>query len=245
MIKKLPLLVLVLSVIACYQEATAAPVTYNTGDIFIGFETTGATGAGINLLVDIGNNYADPVSGSINLEADLAAKYGPGWYTNGSVYYGVFGIKGTGSAYNGVIASTPAGTTGLPNRNSGAAATMISDYGALGAQYNVDKNNNQTLTTAVYQNNSTENQGGTWSYYNPSTQPFGTYNKSIETLVSSNLDIYSMTTANTGLGSKIESITINNLGILSIVAVPEPASCALSVLGAGAIVLAIRRRKSA
>ena len=227
----------------CQRSVVAAPVTFNTGDIFVGFETTGATGTTINLLVDIGSNYSTPLTNTINLASDLSAKYGTNWFGSASVYYGVFGIIGTGT-YGGAIASTPAGQTGLPNKSSGAAATMISDYSVLGSQYNTDKNNNQTLSNSVYQNTATENQGGTWSYYSPSTTPFATYNKSIETLVGSNLDLWSMSTVSSGTGTKIETITLSSAGLLEVVSVPEPGTYALLSMSAIALLIVARRRQS-
>src|SRR5258707_569543 len=81
------------------QSAKAATLTYNDGDLLLGFRQSGATQ---DYLVDVGTFSSLPTTGSLTLSlgtlsTDLTAAFGSTWYTAGTVKWSVFGILGTGN----------------------------------------------------------------------------------------------------------------------------------------------------
>jgi len=212
--------------------------TINPGDLVLGFEATGGTGSSTNLIVDLG-----PESGfssiNLNLNADLDTVYGTNWYSSGFVDYGLFSVDSSNTVY---LTST---NTAFQRKVSGALATIISDFGAVSSQYTGAYNTpGELLTTGVTE---VSTNVGAWSYYNPSTQPFATYNRSIEAGVGTSLTLYSMTVAAhatpASFGTSVGQINVASDGVIS--AVPEPSSYALFGFGALLLVIAYRRRHAA
>ncbi len=75
------------------------PVTYNPGDLFLGFRAGGGTGAQQDYLVNIGpaSQYQGPPGTIVtpnlgNLGADLQSVFGPSWSTRADVLWGIFGV---------------------------------------------------------------------------------------------------------------------------------------------------------
>lgn len=96
-----------LGVVALTTSARAA--TYNAGDLILGFRVTGGTGAGSDLLVNLGSStsYRD-LNGSnflniSNIGTDLAATYGSTWYDRTDLTFGIAGVFTSDSDSNGGV----------------------------------------------------------------------------------------------------------------------------------------------
>ena len=228
------------------SSAQAAPVTWVSGDIFLGFEN--ATGS-LNYLYDLGAGStfaASVLAGSyagINLNADLTTVFGSDWATNATtaVSYGIFGLP----ASKAVVYATVANGNLAPVLKSSGQLTSsaLPHYNALGAGYNTDIGNiNQgSMTLGVKQipGSGTDTSFSSWSGNSPSVAPFATYNASFENLVSGKLDFYSTTGSTSTLNGTMQ---ISQAGVFGIVAVPEPGTYALFGLGALALIVAYRRK---
>ena len=73
------------SVVLTLSRSDAA-FTYNNGDILLGFDATGGTGASTDYEVDLGAasqffNATTPFTLSFNLGADLTSLYGANWFS--------------------------------------------------------------------------------------------------------------------------------------------------------------------
>ena len=211
--------------------------TINPGDLVLGFESSLGQGVTQNLLIDLGQE-ANFNSINLNANADLNTIFGTNWYSSGFVSYGIFSIDANNTVY-----ATSVGT-GFPRKSSGALATAISDFSTLSSQYTVNYNNSNALTVGVSELATSGGalQSGTWSYYSPSTTPFATYNKSLESIVGTAMTLYMMPVGNSGVGTAVGQINVASDGTIS--AVPEPSTYALFGLGALVLVIAYRRNRS-
>ena len=237
--------VIALVAFSAIPTSHAAPVTWVTGDVILGFEDAAHSK---NYLYDLGagSTFASSVFAgtfsSVNLNADLANVFGGDWATNAStgVSYGVFGLPSSKAIVYGSVAT---GNTAPVLKASGALSTTLSHYNALGLGYNTDLTiPAQTWTLGVSQIVGTAPDTGfaTWSGNSPSVQPFATYNVSFENLVSGKIDVY----GTTGILSTLEgTMQISQAGVFGVVAaVPEPSTYALCGLGAIAMIVAYRRK---
>jgi len=237
--------IIALSGLAILTTAHATPVTWTTGDVFLGFENAAGS---IDYLVDLGagSTFAAAVANgtfsAVNLNADLTSVYGNGWATNATtgLQYGLFGIAANRSiAYASVASGNPA----PPTKTTGALSTAQTHYNTLGLGYNSDLQNipAQTWNHGVSQLNGTPPDTGfsTWTGNTPSTTPFATYGVSFENGVSGNLDFY----GTTGTTSTLEgALQLTSGGLFELVAVPEPSTYALFGLGVMVVVIGSRRR---
>ena len=134
------------------STANAAPVTYNTGDLLLGFETTG-NGSSNTVVVDIGNFqlYRDAAPGSsftidlgtTNLGGILDSTFGSGvntWTTRDDVYWGVFG-----ATRNTAISGPGADTTIVNGDNSSTfyASRPESPVGTQAAAWSLSNQSSQ------------------------------------------------------------------------------------------------------
>jgi hypothetical protein len=120
--------------------ATAA-VNYAAGDILVGFQATGGTGAGSNYVYNLGQaaTYRDNsnVGAIANLNTDLTNVFGPNWFTRTDLYWAVggtpnnatFGGNATAN-YNGdparaIYASREAESVGSSTAFSNLAAANV------------------------------------------------------------------------------------------------------------------------
>lgn len=92
-----------------------------SNDIFLGFRASGGTGASTSYLVNLGQysqfSGATPgatlsLNGIGDIGTDLAATFGANWNTRQDLFWGVFGVGGSGSAT--VYASREQSTPGTP-----------------------------------------------------------------------------------------------------------------------------------
>jgi len=156
--QKLSLFAMVtLGVVALTTSARAA--TYNAGDLILGFRVTAGTGAGSDLLVNLGSStsYRD-LNGSnlwniTNIGTDLAATYGASWYDRTDISFGIAGVYTDIKDADGGVnnngdpgqtlyfskSRTASGTVGLKNStvvtgmNNTDIATISSGMSSLGA----------------------------------------------------------------------------------------------------------------
>jgi hypothetical protein len=96
----------------------AADLTYNPGDLFMGFRVTGGTGAGTSYVVNIGqasqflsgdgsSGAATAVTPSLSgVATDLAALFGANWATRADLYWSVSGT----SSVDAAVGTEPATT---------------------------------------------------------------------------------------------------------------------------------------
>ena len=227
--------------VAAFTTAKATPVTWVGGDVLLGIEDAAHTK---NLLIDLGAgaSLASSLTGgtfsTINILSDLNTTFGTNW-SSASLNYGVFGLPSSKAI---VYASVATGNAAPVLKASGALATTLAHYNALGAGYNSDILGGQGLTVGVYQNVGTAPDTGfaTWSGNTPSVTPFATYNVTFENVTGSALDIY----GTTGTTSTLEgSLVLANNGTIS--AVPEPGTYVLFGLGALGLMIVYRRRANA
>ncbi len=103
---------------ACATQAASAALTFNNGDLILGFQATGGTGATQNVFYNLGSpiDYRDGTnpSGAIgNINSTLSTVYGANWYTRTDLYFGIIGNL-NGNANTG--AGSRAAVNGDPSR---------------------------------------------------------------------------------------------------------------------------------
>ena len=234
----------VLIAAATITAASAAPVQWSAGDVFMGFESVSLNknvlfnlGAGSNL-----GNFT-----SLNAGADLTEGFGTSdWYNISDLKWGVFGIASNKTALWGSVAS---GNSALTAKASGALTTGLSRVNSLGLSYNGVLANNDPATQGDY-GVYTAASGlsyGSWSGNSPTSAPFSVYAVSIESGVQGSLDVYSV--PNSGAATALfkqangNALTVDATG--NIASVPEPSTYALCGIGALLLLVAYRRKVSA
>ena len=147
--QKLSLFAMVtLGVVALTTSARAA--TYNAGDLILGFRVTGGTGAGSDLLVNLGSStsYRD-LNGSnflniSNIGTDLAATYGSTWYDRTDLSFGIAGVfTNISEANGGTVNNGDPGQTIYFSKSRTAAGTLGSASSTTTSNYS-----NTNMSTA-------------------------------------------------------------------------------------------------
>ena len=230
-----------LAAIALTGAAVLGNANAANGDLYLGFEAAGGTGATANLVFDLGSATSfNSLSGAIG--DDLAATYGANWYSRSDLFYGVIGSVSpalNGDPINTLYGSDASGT-GAWNRASAAAqGTVVAKIKTMQSQIATDLANGQGgLASGVVIMNNTE--GGSWGAYSSiGNTSFGSFNGSVEALVGSTLDLYRMAPG-VGQGGYVGSLVIDQTG--NVAAVPEPATYALMGLSALVLIVAYRRK---
>ena len=81
--------------------AQGAPFVFNNGDLILGFQATGGTGASRNVFFNLGSGTSHRDNGDLgqlgNIAATLSNVYGSDWYTREDLYFGVVGNLNGGS----------------------------------------------------------------------------------------------------------------------------------------------------
>lgn len=236
------------------RAAVVVPPTNN--DIFLGFRASGGDGATTSYLVNLGqySQFRDATPGSTttlslgNIGLDLSAVFGAGWNTREDLSWGIFGVSNTANptVYASKEQSTP-GTTGtawstldLTARGTTASSIVSVLQGTNGYQ---GRESTVNSAVAVLQ----PNTGNTSSYNKQvataGTNDFGSLSEwsSIEGSFADGaagtaLDLYrigSLGVTNPGF------FTIDNAGVVSFTAVPEPS---VALVGAAGVFLLLTRR---
>ncbi len=168
--------------------ASAAPWPPAKGDLILGVQATGGTGATSNVFFNLGPAHVlrdnpNPGGVLVNLDAELVAAFGDGWELRTDLYFGVFANRsnatpsGLGSvdpengdpartiyASKGVLTpGSAAPWTGYSTSSLGLAATAHS--GQIEAIDDITANGNGVATLTQGENSVQWNNG--WSKWNP------------------------------------------------------------------------------
>lgn len=258
-------LLIALSISAASSLSLVQAATYNAGDLFLGFSASAEEpGLTVNYVVNLGNSatFRD-ATGSFSIEfasiaADLASIYGATWFDREDLSWGIIGTNSNTSALNGdpqatiyasraqspfgsissawkIQSSTNRGTTSTKITNTKSGFLAGSTVGILNP--NAVK---QTNSDANSWNQGLSNSGFGGSFAGGISGAFGAGAEA--------LDLYRITSANSGTGSLLGTFTLSaNGSSLNFTAVPEPGTIALLGLGlAAAVGLNARRlRKQA
>lgn len=229
-------------------HATNVP-QYNTGDLLLGFYETGFAK---DYVVDLGNVSTDIASSftllntNTHLAADLAAVFGPNWYTNGLLYWG---MAASNTVSKEIWASNPNATPWTGDSAQGVGAQDVATMG--GAYGNAPQNNGELYSKGLVQ---TASDSGSWvSLASPNA---GNNNLSLDTfggssgdlgindLVTNSIRFEDVKAVNNKPGADTGSFAINSTGDLSFTstAVPEPSTFAAIAGGAALLTLARRHR---
>jgi hypothetical protein len=221
----------------------AAPITYQTGDIILGFEaTSGVTNpAADDLLIDLGQYSNLSSFSTFNISSDLNAVFGSGNWSAGQISFGAIGVTLSGNHYADIYET---GTnTLLPVAST--SQTTRQDYIALAT----GSIGYQTLT--AYSNSwsgygvfTAASTTGSWSSYQPQKPAFGV-SEDIENTIGSSLNLYDKIYVSNGSGTVASTpytINVDTLGNITVQSVPEPSTYVMFGLGSLLLVVAYRRR---
>ena len=232
----------ILPLLACagfVSISNAAPVTWQSGDILLGFHALNTPNS-YDLVFDLGNNSAIQSFSSMDISTSMTDVFGSGWATRTDIYWAAAG--GASGNKNIVMsqafdASHATPWVSLGNGNSSVGGSVAN----AGTRYNSDVASSNFIGNGVKEATSDSTQ--LWEgYLNNSFGFTGSLNSgTIETLIDTGLDIYALGTVRNGQGTLLNSIAIQGGNI---VAIPEPSTYALLGFGALLLVIAYRRKNA-
>lgn len=249
-------LALGLAVVGLAVAPVRAALTYNPGDLLLGFYAQSGQGASESVVVNLGpaSQFRDFTGTSFDLTSvgsikmDLVATYGADWSTRSDLKWGVFGTTydatvGSDPAYT-LYATKPEGTIGVVanayNRGSQATqsqpSTRIKDVADLFAGGTAGNNPRATVQSSSMPNDfgefQTNNGNLSFGYFNVAMGNFG--NGPAGTA----LDLFRMQTGSSSSKGTYEgTFTIDDAGMIHFTAVPEPSVFALLSFAAAGIFL--------
>jgi hypothetical protein len=229
--------------IALFTSAVKADaLTYNDGDLLIGFYATGGTGATKDIVVNIGAaaTFRDATGDfSINLGnlgADLTATFGSNWSTRADLFWGVVGavqdtpVNGDGiwTLYAGKAEAT-IGVQGI-GYNRGSVSTQsapASKIAQVGNTYETNYTSTANSSVTAIQNTSDANS---YAFYqsNGGFTSFAYFNNAAGTFASGTsgtaLDLFRMPTGSSSgpKGTYEGTFHIDNTGSVSYTTAPTP-----------------------
>ena len=190
--------------------SSAFALTSNTfvngqGEIMLGFHAASGTGAGQNLMVNLGsfqqfdNENGATFAFSSSIVADLNATYGSEWSTSGLVNWSLIGTTGSTTTIDGVnqrtIFMTNAAGTGtesiVVNSNSSTSTTTnVNRITSIGTSYNAfETTANSTVSVVVASSNANSMQALLELSNNTR---FGPVNQVVASGAGSALDFYAL-----------------------------------------------------
>lgn len=258
---------------AALSAQAQTKTTYTEGDLFVGFRATSGTGASSNYLLKIGqaSQFRDAApSSSFDLSlgatgADLASLYGASWFTRADVLWSVSGGNTSSSTVNG---GDPGRTLYYSNGAGGAAwnaqgfAGQAGPNGDLQSQWlryiqtpiGGDQFSTANSQFGLVQSDGGNNSYGSFQVKGNQTAAYSAFGGGGENdfgfgVAGAGLDLFRLPVqgdSQTRPGTLLGTFTINDLGVITFTAVPEPSVVALIGIGVvGLIVFGIRRRQRA
>ena len=242
-------------------RSAEAALNYAAGDLFLGFK---GTGDAQDYLVNIGNvsqfssldgaTFTVNVGGSIG--ADLATAFGSGWANRSDVFWGLIG-----TTYDGAVNLTPTlyatkpRSQTTPNvqsvpwkgRSNSGQVSSVSQIQQLAGYYKDQGNATGNSTKGTFQ---LATNSSSFAQLTATSNDF-TVGGNIEGAfivengtANSVLDLYRIDPVFNQNATYLGKFTISNTGIVQFTAaaVPEPSTYGL-VIGAGAVLLALKRRR--
>jgi hypothetical protein len=236
------------------SSAKAATLTYNDGDLFIGFNNGGSQ----DYLIDVGQASQFTTSSQFTLSlggtgTDLSSIFGGSWFGSSTVQWGAAGATtfGNGPAAANTVWATRTSTT--PWANSFDQSTPTGALATIGGNFNGSgstANSNFALLEATSNGASWASfesvaNGGTGNAANSSTSGSlsGYFQPGIMGLTNQKLYLTELTEGSTNPGQAIGFFQIASNGQVSFTgasAAPEPSSYALMVLGGAVLFFAIK-----
>jgi hypothetical protein len=230
------------------SSVKAATLTYNDGDLFIGFVNGGTQ----DYVVDVGQASLFTTSSQLTLSVgatgtDLSSTFGGSWFGSTGAGGVLWGGAGTLGASDTVWATSTSSTPWAQSFDQSTPTNNISQFG-LGA-YDASTsttNSNVALKEATSGGSSWASfesvaNGGTAA--NSPVGSFAYFTPSIEGTTSQKLFLTKLTEGSTGLGQSIGFFQINSGGTITFTgtsAVPEPSTYALMILGGAALLFVTR-----
>ena len=242
------------------------PLSYSSGDLFLGIRATGGVGATQDILIDIGSAASFRDATAIitlnlgNLGQDLTDVFGASWNTRSDLVWGVFGTPGT-TAVNGDngktlyatrlveggIRATPwnAGSNSTQGTVTGRMLSVEQAYAATAGVPNVSTTNSSVV---LVQNTSDVNSYATYNTItgvNPGGIGFGYFNPTIEGQFGSDLDLFRLPVGFNVPGTYEGTFSVGSNATVSFNPVPEPSSFAMAGFGLALLWSNRRQRKAA
>lgn len=237
------------------QSAKAALV-YSPGDLFLGFHQ----GSESSYLINIGNfslysqrngaTFTVNTGGTIRL--DLNTAFGTSWINSGTVQWGVVGTTFNDLPdLNVIYASKQRTTPGVQSSplkaesNAGQTPWRANVVG-LSNKYKLDGTATANSTKATFQDGGSTGSN-TYASFTQTSNDFGIGNiEGTFTIAAgtsgSVLDLYRLDPGFGQDGTYLGSFKINDNGIVTFTAVPEPTTIALLVAASIMIGMTLRRR---
>jgi hypothetical protein len=237
-----PRLAVLFSAFLVSTAAAQTPLTYNDGDLFLGFRSTDGTS---DYLVNIGqpSQFVNASSGSTlqvsgNLSADLTTAFGSDWYSRvdpntgkSAVLWAVVGgrqVAASGDPAN-ILYSTKPSRAAWPRQSDTAQSFTTSLIGALGNQFSGNQstaNNPQGLiqnaansnSYAAFQPGGIRSNGISFQTWNPSNEanPIGRL-------------FLDRITPGSGAGTILGAFTLNGSGQVTFSAGSNPIGQSLNI----------------
>ena len=217
--------------------------TYQQQDLLMGFRTTGSTGAGTDLLMDLGQvsvfANATTTLNLGNLNTDLTNNFGT-WFGSTVKWGAAASDTGTDEVWATRVVGQPA---------------WHSDFDQSAAFNNIAATGGAYTNSAVYGSDSriTKQQVATtnsWGYFQPggagsSGISFAYFNPTIEANTNQGLNLYSLLEGSTNPGVLLGVFNLSSTGDLTYIptaAIPEPSTGVLLVGGLGLVGVSVFRR---
>jgi hypothetical protein len=241
---------------ATYNFSNAG--TGTTGDLMMGFYSSGGTGSGLEVVFDLGaptSTSLSPAAYTLNLTSVLNSYYGSNWTNSANITVGLLGADaaGDGSGYAGSIGQIWANTTAANlNATYGISTDMLI---VAAAAVQVEQNFGLGVTTGTL---TTNGNTFSWMEYNAASANASFYSKDSTAWDSGfnngimtgiqGAKTWKIAYLTDGIGSQsVGSVSYDGVGNIAVTSVPEPSQTVCIVAGSVFLLLASKRlrRKSA
>lgn len=239
-------------------HSAQAALTYNAGDLFLGFRALGGAGQAQDIVLNIGQaslyNVANGATFTVgNLGADLTAVFTANWNTDrgegNNVQWGVVGTTyNTGNDPKTLFVSQPASSpTELTGRSPSNTGTTISKFQGVATGY-LASTENTSIAKGTIQSISDPNA---WNSFFTGSLDFtrfeeveGNFAGGVASADAA-LSFYQLNAVNGSPAIALGTFNITNAGVITYTAVPEPSSMALVGVAAAGLAIIIRGRRRA